>query len=107
MDGSGGDVRASQVLLRPPLPELPACRYSPMPTPRELLDRLETRHDELLRKLDELNFQIEETLVQFGKARASHAPTADAIAESVATPPATIELPSQVAPPRKRTRRAA
>ena len=46
-----------------------------MPTPRELLDRLETRHDELLRKLDELNSQIEETLVQFGKPTAAIATT--------------------------------
>ena len=78
-----------------------------MPTPRELLDRLETRHDELLRKLDELNLQIEETLVQFGKARASDAPTTESIALPVAAPPVTIELPSQVAPIRKRSRRAA
>ena len=39
-----------------------------MPDPRELLDRLETRHDELIRKLDELNNEIEAALAQFGKA---------------------------------------
>jgi hypothetical protein len=42
-----------------------------MPTPRELLDRLDSRHDELIRKLDELNAQIEATLAQFGKSRAA------------------------------------
>lgn len=41
----------------------------PIPTPRELLDRLDSRHDELIRKLDELNAQIEATLAQFGKSR--------------------------------------
>ena len=40
-----------------------------MATPRELLDRLETRHDELIRKLDELNAQIEPTLAQFAKPK--------------------------------------
>ena len=40
-----------------------------MPTPRELLDRLDSRHDELIRKLDELNAQIEATLAQFAKSR--------------------------------------
>ena len=40
-----------------------------MATPRELLDRLDTRHDELIRKLDELNAEIEATLVQFTKSR--------------------------------------
>jgi len=40
-----------------------------MPKPRELLDRLDSRHDELIRKLDELNAQIEATLAQFAKAR--------------------------------------
>lgn len=39
-----------------------------MPDPRELLDRLETRHDELIRKLDELNAQIEAALSQFAKS---------------------------------------
>lgn len=40
-----------------------------MPTPREMLDRLDSRHDELIRKLDELNAQIEQALVQFAKPR--------------------------------------
>lgn len=39
-----------------------------MPDPRELLDRLESRHGELIRKLDELNVQIEAALAQFGKS---------------------------------------
>ena len=67
---------------------MPAPRE--LPTPRELLDRLETRHDELIRKLDELNVQIEETLAQFIKARGgangttsakSETPVADAVAD--------------------------
>ena len=41
-----------------------------MPTPRELLDRLDSRHDELIRKLDELNAQIEAALTSFAKSRA-------------------------------------
>jgi hypothetical protein len=40
-----------------------------MTTPREMLDRLDTRHDELIRKLDALNAEIEATLAQFGKSR--------------------------------------
>jgi hypothetical protein len=40
-----------------------------MPDPRELLDRLDTRHNELILKLDELNAQIEATLAQFAKSR--------------------------------------
>ena len=73
-----------------------------MPTPRELLDRLETRHDELLRKLDELNVQIEETLVQFGKARI----------DANGTGPAPIDMPvaetkAEVVAPRRPRRRAA
>jgi hypothetical protein len=43
--------------------------YFCMPSPRELLDRLDSRHDELIRKLDELNAQIEATLAQFAKTR--------------------------------------
>jgi hypothetical protein len=42
-------------------------RQFPMADSRELLDRLETRHDELIRKLDELNAEIESALAQFGK----------------------------------------
>ena len=42
-----------------------------MSTPRELLDRLDSRHDELIRKLDELNAQIEQALSEFGKSRAT------------------------------------
>ena len=40
-----------------------------MSTPREMLDRLDSRHDELIRKLDELNVQIEQALAQFAKTR--------------------------------------
>jgi 2-phospho-L-lactate guanylyltransferase (CobY/MobA/RfbA family) len=38
-----------------------------MPTPREMLDRLDSRHDELIRKLDELNARIEAALVELAK----------------------------------------
>jgi hypothetical protein len=61
-----------------------------MPTPRELLDRLDSRHDELIRKLDELNDQIEQALAQIGKSRIGTAPLPDALAAAVAIdmPPA-------------------
>ncbi|HEX3601417.1 MAG TPA: hypothetical protein VHU84_14795 [Lacipirellulaceae bacterium] len=38
-------------------------------TPRELVDRLDSRHDELIAKLDELNAQIEAALAEFGRPR--------------------------------------
>ena len=38
-------------------------------TPRELVDRLDARHDELIEKLDELNAQIEATLAEFSRSR--------------------------------------
>jgi hypothetical protein len=41
----------------------------PTPTPRELLDRLDSRHDELIAKLDELNAQIEAALAEFARSR--------------------------------------
>jgi hypothetical protein len=53
-----------------------------MPTPRELLDRLDSRHDELIRKLDELNAQIEQALAQIGKSRGNTVPLHDALAEA-------------------------
>jgi hypothetical protein len=39
------------------------------PTPRELVDRLDTRHEELIHKLDELNARIEATLAEFARSR--------------------------------------
>ncbi len=39
------------------------------PTPREVLDRLDARHDELIEKLDELNAQIEAALAEFARSR--------------------------------------
>jgi hypothetical protein len=42
-----------------------------MTTPRELLDRLDTRHDELIEKLDSLNAQIEKALAEIFKSRAA------------------------------------
>ena len=53
-----------------------------MPTPRELLDRLDSRHDELIRKLDELNAQIEQALAQIGKARGDALASGDAATEA-------------------------
>jgi cell division protein FtsB len=41
----------------------------PTPTPREMLDRLDARHDELIEKLDELNAQIEAALAEFARSR--------------------------------------
>jgi tetrahydromethanopterin S-methyltransferase subunit G len=38
-------------------------------TPRELVDRLDARHEELIARLDELNAQIEATLAEFGRTR--------------------------------------
>jgi len=44
-----------------------------MPSPplssRELVDRLDARHDELIARLDELNAQIEAALAEFGRGR--------------------------------------
>ena len=42
-----------------------------MTTPREMLDRLDTRHDELIDKLDNLNAQIEKALAEIFKNRAA------------------------------------
>jgi hypothetical protein len=38
-------------------------------TPRELVQRLGARHDELIAKLDELNAQIEAALAEFSRSR--------------------------------------
>jgi hypothetical protein len=42
---------------------------SPPLTSRELVVRLDGRHDELIARLDELNAQIEATLAEFGRSR--------------------------------------
>ena len=44
-------------------------------TPRELVDRLDVRHDELIAKLDELNAQIEAALAEFGRSGAAEVNT--------------------------------
>ena len=44
---------------------------SPPLTSRELVDRLDARHEELIARLDELNAQIEATLAEFGRPRAA------------------------------------
>jgi hypothetical protein len=43
---------------------------NPMLTPRELVERLDSRHEELIARLDELNAQIEVALAEFGRTRA-------------------------------------
>jgi hypothetical protein len=42
---------------------------TPTPSPRELVDRLDSRHEELLQKLDELNARIELTLAEYTHSR--------------------------------------
>ncbi len=42
---------------------------NPPLTSRELVDRLDARHDELIARLDELNAQIEAALAEFGRSR--------------------------------------
>lgn len=42
---------------------------APSLTPRELVDRLDARHEELIARLDELNAQIESALAEFGRSR--------------------------------------
>jgi hypothetical protein len=55
-----------------------------MSNPRELLDRLDTRHDELIQKLDELNAQIEKALAEIFKNRAATVPATDSTARRAA-----------------------
>jgi hypothetical protein len=57
-----------------------------MSTPRELLDRLDTRHDELIQKLDDLNSQIEKALAEIFKNRA--ATSREAAIAGATVPPA-------------------
>jgi hypothetical protein len=52
-------------------PNSPFRAILTMTTPRELLDRLDTRHDELIDKLDNLNAQIEKALAEIFKNRAA------------------------------------
>jgi hypothetical protein len=40
-------------------------------TARELVDRLDARHEELIQKLDELNARIEQTLAECLRSRAA------------------------------------
>ena len=44
------------------------------PPQRELIARLDSRHDELISKLDELNAQIELALAEFAPSRAVQCP---------------------------------
>ena len=45
---------------------------------RELIDRLDSRHDELIERLDDLNAQIERALADVYRKRAAVATVADA-----------------------------
>jgi len=47
------------------------------PTPRELVERLDARHEELIARLDELNAQIETALAEFGRSREPHSSEVD------------------------------
>ena len=51
------DLSQSLLMAKPPF------------TPRELVERLDARHDELIAKLDELNAQIEAALAEFSRSR--------------------------------------
>jgi hypothetical protein len=42
---------------------------TPTPSPRELLERLDSRHDELIERLDALNAEIEAALAEFAATR--------------------------------------
>ena len=46
---------------------------NPPLTSRELVDRLDARHEELIARLDELNAQIESALAEFGRTRKADA----------------------------------
>jgi hypothetical protein len=71
---SWGQVPMNLPSARPAAPEFPALNpppamAKPSGTPRELVDRLDARHDELIAKLDELNAQIEAVLSEFSRSR--------------------------------------
>jgi hypothetical protein len=57
-----------------------------MSTPREMLDRLDTRHDELIRKLDALNADIERVLAEFARSRTPATHELPASEPAAATP---------------------
>jgi hypothetical protein len=50
---------------------------NPSRTPSEALAQLESRHDELIRRLDELNQQIEKALAEFAATSRAAAPAAE------------------------------
>jgi hypothetical protein len=58
-----------------------------MTTPREMLDRLDTRHDELIEKLDDLNAQIERALAKIFQTRAATTREAATVAVSAESAP--------------------
>ena len=39
------------------------------PSPRELIERIDARHQELIERLDDLNDQIERALAEFARTR--------------------------------------
>jgi hypothetical protein len=50
---------------------------SPPLTSRELVERLDARHDELIARLDELNAHIEAALAEFGHSRETSEASSD------------------------------
>jgi hypothetical protein len=70
-DDLTGSLHGQQRLaaLNPPDSGSRRLMPSPSSTPRELVDRLDARHEELIRKLDELNARIETTLAEFARTR--------------------------------------
>lgn len=50
---------------------------SPSLSPRKVLEQLDARHEELIRRLDELNAQIEAALREFAATREPHADQRD------------------------------
>lgn len=55
----------------PPICFASPAMSAPSPTARELVDRLDARHEELIEKLDALNARIELTLAEYTRGRDS------------------------------------
>ena len=69
--GQPSPATLAPVLSPPTLQAQVWCFSMPNPplTSRELVDRLDARHEELIARLDELNAQIEAALAEFGRSR--------------------------------------
>ncbi len=76
------NLRATRLLAISPLARCSHPAFPPMsatPTPREMVDRLDARHEELIQKLDDLNARIEATLAEFARARVDKAANEDVV----------------------------